>query len=30
MPDDMDEFNKMIMDDFRANGGKVGGDFTAP
>ena len=28
MPDDMDEFNKMIMDDFRANGGKVGGDFT--
>ena len=25
---DMDDFNQRIMDDFRANGGNVGGDFT--
>ena len=25
---DMDDFNQQIMDDFRANGGNVGGDFT--
>ena len=25
---DMDDFNQQIMDEFRANGGNVGGDFT--
>ena len=25
---DMDDFNQRIMDEFRANGGNVGGDFT--
>lgn len=25
---EMDDFNQRIMDDFRANGGQVGGDFT--
>ena len=28
MTDDMNDFNQQIMDDFRANGGQVGGDFT--
>lgn len=25
---DMDDFNQMVMDDFRANGGNCTGDFT--
>ena len=29
MPSEMHEFNRKIIDEFRANGGKVGGQFAA-